>query len=264
MKMRIIGAILILAIGIPILWIGGNTFVIACGILGILALKELLDLKEHHKKIPKEIYGLSIILLLLLLTSGIRNQFNVLEMDYSLIALAFLSLFLPSIFYKEKEYGTHEAIYLFGSILFLTLFWNALIFIRLQNIWLLVYLIFIAIFTDTFAFLIGKLIGSHKCSPTISPNKTWEGSIGGTLMGVFISSVFYFFVIKDLYLLKIVLLSLVLSIIGQLGDLVFSKMKRENNIKDFSNTIPGHGGILDRFDSLIFIVLGYLVFMRIF
>lgn len=264
MKMRSIGAVLILAIGIPVLWIGGNTFVIACVLLGMLALKELLDLKEHHKKIPSGIYILSIIDLVLLLASGIKNNFLVLEISYFFIVLTFLSLFLPSIFYKEKEYATHDAIYLFGSILFLTLFLNTLIFIRMQNIWLVVYLIFIAIFTDTFAFVVGKLVGSHKCSPTISPNKTWEGSIGGTFVGVLLSSIFYCFMIKDLSLIKIILLSLTLSIIGQFGDLVFSKMKRENNIKDFSNIIPGHGGILDRFDSLVFIVLGYLLFTRIF
>ena len=153
--------------------------------------------------------------------------------------------------------------YLFGSILFLALFFNSLIFIRSFNVWLLVYLIFIAIFTDTFAYLIGSRIGKHKCSPTISPNKTWEGSIGGSILGVALASIFYMFMIGDMGVIKIIFISTLLSIIGQFGDLLFSKIKRENKIKDFSNIIPGHGGILERFDILIFIVISYILLIGI-
>lgn len=259
MKMRIFGAILIIIISVPILWIGGMPFSIACGILGIFALKELLDLKEHHKKIPKVICSISMINLLLLLFLGLTNYFMEGQENYRLIAFSFLSLFLPCLFYKENEYSTHDAFYLIACILFLYLFFNSLILLRIKNVWILVYLIFIAIFTDTFAFLIGKTLGRHKCCPSISPNKTWEGSIGGVIFGVAISSVFYLAIIKDMMIVKVFLLSTLLSVLGQLGDLVFSKMKRENKIKDFSQIIPGHGGILDRFDSLLFIVFGYIV-----
>lgn len=258
MKKRIIGAILILAICIPILWIGGISFIVACGIMGAFALKELMELNEHHKKIPAIMFIGSIIALSLLIYWRSISYLISLELNPGLLAVTFLFLFLPSLFYKEEKYTTHEAIYLFGSILFLSLFCKSLIFLRMKNVWILVYLIFIAIFTDTFAYLIGKAIGHHKCSPIISPNKTWEGCIGGSVMGILISTLFYLFMVGDLSIPKILLISTLLSVVGQLGDLVFSKIKRENKIKDFSHIIPGHGGILDRVDSLVFIVLGYI------
>ena len=107
------------------------------------------------------------------------------------------------------------------------------------------------------------IIGKHKCSPTISPQKTWEGCIGGTILGVFISYSYYYFVISQEKILLVLLLTIFLSIMGQLGDLVFSKIKRENALKDFSKLIPGHGGILDRLDSFIFIVMTYIFFIGI-
>ena len=93
----------------------------------------------------------------------------------------------------------------------------------------------------------------------VSPKKTWEGSIGGTFMGVFISTVFYLTVINpDAGVIKMGLVGLFLSILAQFGDLVFSSIKRFFNKKDFSNLIPGHGGILDRLDSIIFVLLGFM------
>lgn len=263
MKERTIGSILIVLISIPVIWLGNAVFGFACGILACLAFKELVDLKEHHKKIPHTVFFLSIVVLMLFLITSMQQDFLFLELNVKCAALAFLTLFLPCIFYKEENYSAHEAMYLFGSILFLALFFNSLIFIRNMDVWVLVYLVFIAIFTDSFAYLIGSRIGKHKCSPTISPNKTWEGCIGGSIMGVVIASLFYLFKIGNIGIVKIILVSAVLSMIGQFGDLVFSKIKRENKIKDFSRIIPGHGGILDRLDSLIFIVIGYILLIGI-
>ena len=100
--------------------------------------------------------------------------------------------------------------------------------------------------TDTFALFTGMFIGKNKLAPSISPKKTIEGFIGGALMGTFIATSFYVTVINQ-------------SMPLQLGDLVFSFVKREYGKKDFSNLIPGHGGILDRFDSLIFVVLAFIL-----
>ena len=96
----------------------------------------------------------------------------------------------------------------------------------------------------------------------ISPNKTWEGSIGGLLAGSVISLIFYNFLISSIDI-KLVIITIILSIVGQIGDLIMSKIKRENGIKDFSNILPGHGGILDRLDSSIFVVLAYALMMSL-
>ena len=145
------------------------------------------------------------------------------------------------------------------KIFFLSLSFVLLSVVRNARLALIVYLFLITILTDTFAYLTGLLIGKHKMIECVSPKKTWEGSIGGTFMGVFISTVFYLTVINpDAGVIKMGLVGLFLSILAQFGDLVFSSIKRFFNKKDFSNLIPGHGGILDRLDSIIFVLLGFM------
>ena len=130
----------------------------------------------------------------------------------------------------------------------------------LFNVYASVILIFI--FTDTFAMFMGMAFGRHKLIPKVSPKKTVEGSILGSVIGTVVACTFYHFLVSPITI-SVVLVTLALSIIGQIGDLMFSKIKRENDIKDFSNLIPGHGGILDRLDSTIAIMLGFLIFYAI-
>ena len=105
-------------------------------------------------------------------------------------------------------------------------------------------------------------IGKNKLAPSISPHKTIEGFIGGALMGTFVATTFYFTVIdSNISLVILILTTAFLSVIGQLGDLVFSSIKRTYGVKDFSNLIPGHGGILDRLDSIIFVILAFILVM---
>ena len=137
--------------------------------------------------------------------------------------------------------------------------------IREKSIFYFIYIILIATMTDTFALFGGTLFGKHKLCLKISPNKTIEGSVIGTIFGVFISVLFIVFTCKlNINIFVLILITLLLSIMGQFGDLFFSSIKRSFNIKDFSNLIPGHGGILDRLDSLIFISLTYILFMGMF
>ena len=151
-----------------------------------------------------------------------------------------------------------------GIVLFIGLSFNLIIITRNYDISYIIYLLLITTITDTFALFTGRLIGNYKISPKISPNKTLEGCIGGLLMGTFVASAFYMTVINPNYsLVVIVLITALLSIIGQIGDLVFSAIKRYYDKKDFSDLIPGHGGILDRFDSLVFVTLAFIVIMSI-
>ena len=98
--------------------------------------------------------------------------------------------------------------------------------------------------------------------PKISPNKTVEGSIGGSILGTIIPIVFLIIIGKEITM-TIVVETFLLTIIGQIGDLYFSSIKRHYDIKDFSNLIPGHGGILDRLDSILFIMSAYIVMINI-
>ena len=125
---------------------------------------------------------------------------------------------------------------------------------------LLIYLLLITVMTDTYAYITGRLIGKNKLLEVISPNKTWEGTIGGTLFGVLIPMVFYYTCINsDINILTLFSVTLFLSILAQFGDLTFSAIKRHYKVKDFSNIMPGHGGILDRCDSIIFVILGFII-----
>ena len=113
-------------------------------------------------------------------------------------------------------------------------------------------------FTDIFAYVTGLLIGRHKLIPSVSPKKTWEGLIGGTVFGTFISTTFYISAFDySGSILLLILIVMLLSLVGQMGDLVFSSIKRYYGKKDFSNIMPGHGGVLDRLDSLIFVMLAF-------
>lgn len=258
MKKRVISAVIALAIGIPIYLIGGIPYALAICILAALGYKEILTLKESHKPFGDfiSVLGLICLELIIILNRGASFMFS--GISFATIGLMAIVLLIPTIF--SKKYTTKDAFYLIGTITLLSIFFTLLIILREGSEWLLVYLILVAIMTDTFAMLIGSLIGKHKLIPSVSPNKSVEGSVAGSLMGTVVGSIFYYFVLtSNIKLIPLILMTLVLTIAGQIGDLLFSKIKRENGIKDFSKIMPGHGGILDRLDSMCFIVITYAI-----
>ena len=258
LKVRVISIVVALIILIPIIYLGGYPFAIAAGILSILAYKEILDLKTSHQKIPfiASLCGLIALLYLVLGNYGINTlSFAV---SFSRILVPFLLVLLPTVLYNKEDYRTTDAFYLLGATYLIGFLFNLLIIIRSINLNLLLYLLSVTIFTDIFAYLIGCLIGKNKLKPKISPNKSWEGTIAGLIGGSTVSLIVYHNLINPISF-KIVCLSIILSMVGQIGDLFYSKIKRENGIKDFSNIMPGHGGILDRLDSLSFVIFTYVV-----
>ena len=108
---------------------------------------------------------------------------------------------------------------------------------------------------DAGAWLFGSLFGKHKMIQRISPNKTWEGAAGGYLCGILGSAVFAYFAHLSLPVQMIALCCAVLPPVSMVGDLAFSLFKRYYGIKDYSNLLPGHGGVLDRVDSLLFCLM---------
>jgi phosphatidate cytidylyltransferase len=104
---------------------------------------------------------------------------------------------------------------------------------------------------DSFAFLIGKNFGKHKLFPSVSPKKTVEGLLGGLIFSL-LASLFISKYYTDFSLVNWLVIAVIVSLFGTVGDLVESKFKRQANIKDSGNIMPGHGGILDRLDSLLF------------
>jgi phosphatidate cytidylyltransferase len=257
MKRRIIPALILLAVFIPLLFIGGLPFEIGVTILSCLGLKELIDIYEKENKVPKLIKFFSYLSISLL----------VLSQDSLLagISLSILFLFIPLIIFKSEEYNFKDSIFLLGIILFVGIPFYLMNNIRAVSIDETIYILLISILTDTFAYIGGKLFGKHKLLPRISPNKTIEGSLIGLIVGVIISSLYYLLMIDPgMSIFLIICISIIISIFGQIGDLIFSSIKRYYKIKDFSNILRGHGGILDRFDSLITITLVYVVIKILF
>ena len=150
--------------------------------------------------------------------------------------------------------------FLVSLVVFIGLSFKLIVITRNFDITYIIYLLLITTITDTFALISGMLVGNHKLCPKISPKKTVEGLIGGVLMGTFVATSFYFTVINSsVSLVFLIFITALLCVVGQLGDLVFSSIKRYYDIKDFSNLIPGHGGILDRFDSLVYVTLAFIL-----
>ncbi|MCY4575358.1 MAG: phosphatidate cytidylyltransferase [Chloroflexi bacterium] len=126
------------------------------------------------------------------------------------------------------------------------------------------YAILLTFASDTAAYAVGRLAGRHRLAPTISPGKTWEGAVGGIIGAAAVSAVFAWFVELDaLPLVAAIPLGAGLSVLGQLGDLTESWLKRKADVKDSGNLLPGHGGILDRLDSLLPILPAVLVYVTI-
>lgn len=271
MKQRIISAIVLLTIFIPILLIGNAPFAILMTIISWMGLYEIINARSKKKEFPFLMKILAYILVSFFVITNYKVNESVFNdnllfyLDYRLIAILIFAYIAPIIFIDDsKKYSFNDALFLIGATMFIGISFNLLISIRNFNLEYIIYIFLIATITDTFALLTGRKIGKNKLAPSISPNKTIEGSIGGSIMGTFIATVYYLeFIDPTANIFAITVMTLILSVVGQIGDLVFSAIKRYYNTKDFSNLIPGHGGILDRLDSIIFIVLAFLLFLSV-
>lgn len=265
MKTRIFSAIVLIIILVPLVIKGGAWFNVGLYLVAMLGLKEFLDIKASKKPIPSFIRLIAYIFMTLLVLNGINSGSEIYALDYRLLSALVILFLLPTVLYHDiKKYSTNDAFYLIGGLLFLGISLSLFITVRQMGLDIFVYLISIPIITDIFAYVTGLLIGKHKLLPEISPKKTWEGLIGGTVLAVFACSMFYYTCVDPEVSKKLlVIVTLFLSLMGQFGDLVFSAIKRYFGKKDFSNLIPGHGGVLDRLDSMIFVMLSFMFFVNI-
>jgi phosphatidate cytidylyltransferase len=160
---------------------------------------------------------------------------------------------------------------LFGLV-FLVSAWLAVVLIRSTDIvqdhyyggWLLL-LMFVVIWgADVGAYAFGKTMGKRKLAPVVSPNKTWEGAMGGLITATVLSTIAAFFIGLSFSLAWFVLLALVLVVVSVIGDLFESMLKRQAGIKDSSQILPGHGGLLDRLDSTLSVAPFFIVALLIF
>ncbi|MBT4989091.1 MAG: phosphatidate cytidylyltransferase [Rickettsiales bacterium] len=178
------------------------------------------------------------------------------------IAVVILCLELNNII-KDSEISFKQQIVY--SIVYIALPSASLIFLRSMDNGLesIIYILFVVWATDSAAFFGGNYLKGPKLMPSVSPNKTISGALCGILGAMIIGLLSYIF-IDNIKLIQFLILSGFLSIIAQIGDLFESKLKRLYNIKDASDLIPGHGGLLDRVDSLLFVAPAALLFFVLF
>lgn len=253
---RVLSGVVILAV-VLLIFLLGNKYVvdISMCIIAIRCIKELFHAFEQKGHHPIKWVGY-IAAIAIAIMHIIPEQYVTLLMA-TILPIAALILFIVIISKKNNHNIIDIAITLFG-VCYIVLFLMFVPIIReMENGKVLIWYVFIASWlTDVFAYCTGKAIGKHHFTD-ISPNKTIEGCIGGTL-GAIICMLLYTFAANkivglNINYLVVALIGFVLSIIGQIGDLAASSIKRYAGIKDFSNFIPGHGGMLDRIDSVIFI-----------
>jgi phosphatidate cytidylyltransferase len=233
-------------------------------LFAVLSLREMLNIRPKEKRAPIEIEIFSYIIILFFVMNNYDGNFNYYFLDYRLIASLILIDLIPLVVVGPKhKYSLMNALYLIGSTLFIGTTFNLIVQFRCYDLDYVIYIFLIAFFTDLFGFITGRLIGKHKLT-NISPKKTIEGVIGGSFIGTFVPALFFMSTIGEgEALFVVIIVTLFLSILGQIGDLVFSCIKREFDKKDFSNFVAGNGGILDIMDSLIFITLGLLLVLAI-
>lgn len=172
-----------------------------------------------------------------------------------------LNLMVPIVIHTyqgmvKKELGT-----IFASLYFGWFLAHMILIRNMENGYqLTIFLLLLVIANDTFAFAVGKLIGKHKLISKISPKKTWEGFFGG-LIGSILVAVLYKYQLADYSLLEALLAAVLVSFTAPFGDLTVSVIKRDMKQKDMGNLIPGHGGLLDRMDSIIFSAPNFFYFV---
>ena len=260
MKQRTISAIILLIVMIGSMIIDSKLFGILMLIFSIIGFRELVNIKYGDKSNEIEIIKLlGYMSVFLIVLDDIFFSIN----DKFLMMFPMLMLSIPIIFYNDsKRYNINDAFYIMGVIFFLGFAFHNIIYMAKLDIYKCIFIFLISFITDTYAYIAGCLIGKHPLT-SISPKKTIEGSVVGTIMGCLIGCIYYNLAIGGLDLLPMILVCLFLTILSEIGDLVFSRIKRYFNKKDYSNLIPGHGGILDRFDSVLFVSLGLCIIMVI-
>lgn len=259
MKTRIITAIVAVAVFIPFLIFSDTpAFTVCILILSLIAAFEMLGCIGLRKNIMLSLASYAYTGAAVILARGIKeiNGFLV-YMLFSTVVFMFIVI-AASLFSRGKV-GIDKAAELFMMLFYITVTFSCILLVRDADYGEYLYLmIFLAAWlTDSGAYFAGVTLGKHKLIPDVSPKKTVEGAIGGILVCT-LSMVIYAFVLDfilmdsaDIHYLPFVVGGLLLSVVAMIGDLVMSLLKRKSGIKDYGVIFPGHGGVLDRFDSVI-------------
>ena len=266
MKTRIISGLIMVPL-LLVLYFGGVALWAAALIIALMGIHEFCNGWNNIDVHPSKpiCYAMTVLLFLVPPVAARMEEDN----THACMMLACMWLFIAvaaGLIYgwKINERGPYDSIATVVSMVYIPFFTFHMVLIDMtEDYSILVWLVVIAAFgSDIFAYFTGYFLGKHKMAPNLSPKKTIEGAVGGLIGSSFFGWLFGFFFMKQMAGVCLIL-GLIGGMAGMAGDLTASAFKRKMGIKDYGKLIPGHGGIMDRFDSVIFVapVIYYLIFI---
>lgn len=250
MKQRIITAVIAILLFFPIVFFGDWPFRILMYIIATIGVLELLIMRKTAN------YPVPTFITLLLLWALLYPEDGQLFATKSEITLFAVLLLLAYTVLVKNKFTFEDAGFLVLSAIYVGL--GFYYFIQTREVTndglvYIFYAILVILATDTGAYFFGRAFGKRKLWPKISPNKTIEGAIGGIILACVVALVFHMFFPVHSSIIIVLIVTILASAFGQVGDLVESAFKRHYDVKDSGKILPGHGGILDRFDSWLFV-----------
>lgn len=261
MKQRILTGVLAAIVFLFLVIVGKLPFTILIYAMSSVALFELLRMKKLKLVSLPGLIGLLLLWMFLL-----PSQYSFFEADgisKMEIALFAVLLLLTYTVLVKNTFTFDEVGFITLAAIYIGMCFHYFIEIRNLDQYGLTYIFYACVViwsTDSGAYFVGKSLGKRKLWPEISPNKTVEGFAGGIVIALVLATIFQLVAQLPIPYIYLLLITLFLSVFGQLGDLVESALKRHYDVKDSGNILPGHGGILDRFDSFLF-VMPFLYFL---
>lgn len=244
-------------------------FAVVFTVLLMLTLYEFYKISENIGYEPSAKIGLTCGFLLFIIFFLAANQIIPEQFIYLSILIPLATL-LPDLFDKRKN-GFKNSMITIAGIIYVALPFSLLSFIVFPGNnsesefypWVLIGIFLIIWMYDSMAYVFGSLLGKHKICQRISPKKSWEGLIGGAVFAIItgiVNSVFF----HELSITNWIVIAILIVIFGTSGDFFESKLKREAGVKDSGSILPGHGGMLDRFDTVLFAVPVIFVWINLF
>ena len=251
-KSRLISGVILVVLAFLFIHFGGNLLLCVCGIISLIGLFEFYRVFELERS------ALGVIGYVAVIIYYLNLAFSFLP-SVMLLVMALVIALMCAMVFKYPDYKPNQIMQTFFGVFYVAVMISCVYLTReLPNGRYLVWLIFWCSWgCDTCAYCVGKLIGKHKMTPKLSPKKSVEGAFGGVIGAAILAFLYGLIFHKPLnadfgYILLMVVICAAGALLSMVGDLCASAIKRNYDIKDYGKLIPGHGGIMDRFDSVIF------------
>ncbi|WP_085523947.1 phosphatidate cytidylyltransferase [Tuberibacillus sp. Marseille-P3662] len=249
MKERILTGVIAGALFLLVLWYGSWAFTLLAMLIAAIIFTEFMFMKNiRAQELPSMLGILSV---LFLVNHDLMDPMNI----SPLLSVTAVLLLIYSFISHNRFHVDHVA-YTFFAVFYTGYGFGLLVNMRHESLLLILFVLILIWATDSGAYFIGKKMGKNKLAPSISPNKTIEGSLGGIIVALVVAFLFQQWVEFDILhsSIMIYIVALIVAVFGQMGDLAESALKRYLDVKDSGKILPGHGGLLDRFDSLLFVL----------